>query len=175
MFNKNIFYLLFFIFCTTFSSANINIKYKIGDEIITNYDIINEKNYLVFLRPNLSKLSEKELLRISENSLIREIIKKRELDKIFKNLEDTKFIEDIKKNLFLFKNVKSETEFITLLKQNNIEYEKIIEKMRYEGLWNELISLKYNNPAPESPRNQKRTGSQKKRVFATGFVMHTFS
>ena len=66
MFNKKIFYFLFFIFFTTFSSANINIKYKIGDEIITNYDIINEKNYLVFLRPNLSKLSEKELLEFQK-------------------------------------------------------------------------------------------------------------
>ena len=156
MFNKKIFYFLFFIFLTTFSSANINIKYKIGDEIITNYDIINEKNYLVFLRPNLSKLSEKELLRISENSLIREIIKKRELDRIFKNIEDTKFIEDIKKNLFLFKNVKSEAEFIALLKQNNIEYEKIIEKIRYEGLWNELISLKYKSLVRINKTNLKK-------------------
>ena len=29
--------------------------------------------------------------------------------------------------------------------KNNIEYEKIIEKMKYEGLWNELIFQKYNN------------------------------
>ena len=156
MFNKYIFYFLILIFYSTCSSANIKIKYKIGDEIVTNFDIINERNYLVFLRPNLSRLTQKELLRISENSLIREIIKKRELDKIYKNLKETKFVEDIKKKLFLFKNVKNEAEFITLLKQNNIEYEKIIEKMKYEALWNELISIKYKSLVRINRSNLKK-------------------
>ena len=156
MFNKYIFYFLILIFYSTCSSANIKIKYKICDEIVTNFDIINERNYLVFLRPNLSRLTQKELLRISENSLIREIIKKRELDKIYKNLKETKFVEDIKKKLFLFKNVKNEAEFITLLKQNNIEYEKIIEKMKYEALWNELISIKYKSLVRINRSNLKK-------------------
>ena len=87
--------------------------------------------------------------------MIREIIKKRELDKIYKNLKETKFVEDIKKT-FLFKNVKNEAEFITLLKQNNIEYEKIIEKMKYEALWNELISIKYKSLVRINRSNLKK-------------------
>ena len=55
----------------------LKIKYKIGDEIITNIDILNEKNYLIFLRPNLKNLKKKEIIKNSENSLIREIIKKK--------------------------------------------------------------------------------------------------
>ena len=97
---------------------------------------MDEKKYLIFLRPNLGKLPEKEILKISENSLIREIIKKRELDKVYKKLDEGKFLQEIKKNLFSYKNVKNESEFIALLKENNIEYQKIIEKMKYEGLWN---------------------------------------
>ena len=31
------------------SSAEINIKFMINDQIVTNIDIINEKNYLIFL------------------------------------------------------------------------------------------------------------------------------
>ena len=46
-------------------SSNINIKFKIGDEIITNIDIQNEKSYLIFLRPKLSSLPKNELLKIS--------------------------------------------------------------------------------------------------------------
>ena len=88
--------------------------------------------------------------------MIREIIKKRELDKIYKKLKETKFVEDIKKKLFLFKNVKNEAEFITLLKQNNIEYEKIIEKMKYEALWNELISIKYKSLVRINRSNLKK-------------------
>ena len=44
---KNIFY-FFHKFFLTNASAEIEIKYKIGDEIITNFDILNEKNYLIF-------------------------------------------------------------------------------------------------------------------------------
>ena len=61
------------------------------------------KKYLIFLRPNLSKLPEKEILKISENSLIREIIKKRELDKVYKNLDESKFLQEIKKIFFHIK------------------------------------------------------------------------
>ncbi len=125
--------------------AQIQIKYKIGDEIITNVDIINEKNYLIFLRPDLKELSSDEILEISENSLINEVIKKREIDKLFKNINNEMLLKEIKKKLFDFKNVKSETEFLKLLANSDIEYEKIIEKMKYEALWNELIFRKYNS------------------------------
>ena len=57
--------------------AKVEIKYKIGEQIITNIDILNEKNYLIFLRPDLKNISNKEIIEIAENSLIREIIKKR--------------------------------------------------------------------------------------------------
>ena len=77
--------ILICLFGTT--NAEIKIKYKIFDDIITNIDIKNEGNYLLFIRPELKKLKEEELLLISENSLIREIIKKRELNKIYKNIE----------------------------------------------------------------------------------------
>ena len=35
------------------------------------------KKYLIFLRPNLKSISDKELSQIAKNSLIREIVKKR--------------------------------------------------------------------------------------------------
>ena len=58
---------------TTNLKANIEIKYKIDGEIITNIDLLNEKNYLIFLRPSLANLSEEEILTVSKNSLIREL------------------------------------------------------------------------------------------------------
>ena len=91
---KTSIFIFFVFFVTTKSFSEIIIKYKIDGEIITNIDILNEKNYLTFLRPDLKNISGDELLRISENSLIREIIKKKEIDLIFKNKENDKFIED---------------------------------------------------------------------------------
>ena len=44
-----------------------------------------------------------------------------------------------------FKNIKTEDETLNSFKKNNIEYEKILEKMKYEALWSELIFKKYNS------------------------------
>ena len=136
-----IFFLIFFKSSVSFSQ--IQIKYKIGEEIITNVDILNERKYLIFLRPGLKELPESEITKISTNSLIKEIIKKKELKKIFKD-NNPKIDEQVKKSLFKFKKVKNEKEFINLAKKNNIKYDKVIEKIKYEGLWNDLIFQKYS-------------------------------
>ena len=130
---------------TCIAYSKIEIKYKIDNEIITNLDILEEKKYLIFLRPNLKNLSKVELSNIAENSLIREIIKKKELDRIFKDEENLKFVEEIKKSLFRFKNVKNEDEFKRLLLKNDVSYKTIIQKMKYEAMWNELIFQKYSS------------------------------
>ena len=127
------------------SSIKIDIKYKIDNEIITNLDILNEKKYLIFLRPNLKNLSEIEISSIAENSIVREKIKNKELKRIFKDEENIKFIKEIKKNLFKFKNVTNEEDFKKLLAKNEISYDKIIQKMKYEAMWNELIFQKYSS------------------------------
>ena len=129
----------------SFCYSEVQIKYKIDDKIVTNVDILEEKKYLIFLRPNLQKLSDSEITKISENSIVREIIKSKEIDRIFKKKENKNFTNEIKKNLFLFKGVKSEEEFLKVLKETNLEYKKILKKIEYEGLWNELIFQKYNN------------------------------
>ena len=64
MLNKILFISLLLLLSTSYSKSSIKIKYKIGDEIITNTDINNEKNYLIFLRPDLKNLSNKEILKI---------------------------------------------------------------------------------------------------------------
>ncbi len=133
-----------FLFKNSISYSQIQIKYKINEEIITNVDILNERKYLIFLRPSLKKLPQEEMIKISTNSLIKEIIKKKELKKVFKNIEKKEYAE-LKKNLFNFKKVKNENEFLNLIKKNNINYDKILEKIKYEALWNELIFRKFNS------------------------------
>ena len=136
--------------------AKVEIKYKIGEQIITNIDILNEKNYLIFLRPDLKNISNKEIIEIAKNSLIREIIKKKELGKIFKIDDNSKFLEEVKKNLFSFKGVENEEELRKIIEENNIEYNEVIEKIKYESLWNELIYKKYSSYVKINKKNLKR-------------------
>ncbi len=145
---KNIkfsFFIVLILLISSSLSAKIEIKYKIDDKIVTNIDINNEKKYITFLRPSLSKISDEEINKLAENSIIREIIKQRELDLIFKKEDSSRNLNQIKKRLFNFKNVKNEKEFRDLLINKNIKYEIIIEKMKYEFLWNELIYKKFNS------------------------------
>ena len=60
-------------------------------------------------------------------------------------MTNTSFVDEIKKSLFKFKNVKTEKEFIEITKKNNVNYDIIVEKMKYESLWNELILKKFES------------------------------
>ena len=123
----------------------IEIKVKVQDEIITNFDIENEKNYLFFLNPKLSELSDKRVNNIAKESLITEIIKKNELKKFFDTNVNEKLLNSLEKNFFKSKNIKNKDEFINILKSKNLDYETIKEKLYIEALWNQLIFQKYSN------------------------------
>ena len=136
--------IFFFILFSNSSIAKIEIKYKIGNEVITNIDIENESKYLIFLRSNLKNLPDNELKKISENSLIREIIKKKEINKIYKNINKDVVKKRVNEKLIRFTKVSNEEELRNLLKKNNIDYNIIFEKTKYEQLWNDLIIRKYD-------------------------------
>ena len=74
--NFSIILISFFVLFNSTSKSEINIAVTVDDEIITNYDIQKEANYLKILNPNLSQLDDK-ILEISKRSLIREIMKKK--------------------------------------------------------------------------------------------------
>ena len=127
------------------NAQNLQIKYKINNTIVTNVDIENQRNYLLFLRPNLDELPKEELTALSINSLITNIIKKKEIEKSFETNKNYDFLKKILENLYKVKGVKNLEEFKVLLKKNNLEYEELINKIKLEALWNRLIYLKFNN------------------------------
>ena len=128
-----------------YAQANlIEIKVKLQNEIITNLDIDNEKKYLFFLNPKLQELEELRINKIAIDSLINEIIKKNEVEKIF-NLEQNKnLINIVENNLLVKKNIKNKEEFIQILNSKDLDYNNIKEKLLVEALWNQLIYKKYS-------------------------------
>ena len=63
------------------SEKKIEILFKVNENIISNVDIINEANYLKVLNKGLQNLSVNEILKFAKNSLIKEMIKKDEIEK----------------------------------------------------------------------------------------------
>ena len=132
------------IFFSFFLNLNANsnlveIKVKIDDEIITNLDIENEENYLTFLNPKLKNLDKEKVFNIAKNSLITEIVKKKELAKFIDLNKENNLVNIIERNLLLKKNIKSKNEYKKILNMRNLDYEEIKKKLLIEALWNQLI------------------------------------
>tara|TARA_Y100000294_G_scaffold67987_2_gene64386 strand:- start:5456 stop:6382 length:927 start_codon:yes stop_codon:yes gene_type:complete len=139
-----IFFIISFIFFNFSKSQEIIIISKVDNEIITNIDIEIEKKYLLLLNNNLNKLSEKEIFNLAKNSLIREIIKKKEINKLF-NKQNEKINNKIIENFYKKLGFDKKNEFIKFLDKNNIGFENLKEKLIIEGLWNQIIYSKFNN------------------------------
>ena len=99
------FFLIILNFKNLYAIEN-KILFKIDNEIITTFDIFQEAKYLKVFNPQLKDLSDKELLEISKNSIIRDKIKK---------IEILKFVEVIKvENKFLLQLIKNKYNAIDL-------------------------------------------------------------
>ena len=141
--------IIFFHFIINVYSNEVKILYKVNDSIITNYDILEEVNYLVSLNKNLTQLNKNQLSSNAEKSLIREIIKKDEINKFYEvNYEEE--LESEKINIIIRNfgekiGFKSNQEFQDYLKIKNININDLKKKFVIERFWNQLIFDKYRN------------------------------
>ena len=138
--------IVYFIFSHHINALENKIEFKVNNQIITTIDIGNEVKYLTALNPKLTEMDKDKIKAISTKSLIREKIKKIEIQKIKKNLQ----IEDVYLSKLLEKNyrkinIKSEQEFIDFLANKNLIYDEFKEKIIIEALWNELIFFKFKS------------------------------
>ena len=140
-----IFFLFFNYSNKAFSNENIIIKVKIDNEIITNFDLEKEKNYLIALNPNLKELKIDLQNRIAKESLIKEVIKKNEIQKYFKLNQKNELINVFIKNLYTSLGLNNELSFENYLNQYNWSLNEVKKKIEIESLWNQLIFDRYKN------------------------------
>ena len=145
--------LLCFIFNKT-QSIETKIIHNIQDEIITNIDIKNEYKYLVALNNSLKELDKEKIFNISNESVIRETIKKIEIFKYFDEIKvSEKYINFILKNTYSKLNLKSLDEFEIYLKNYDLNLSEVIKKLSIDAMWNELVIRKY---APQVSINEEQ-------------------
>ena len=138
--------LIYLLNAPALSNENIYIYVSVNDEIITNYDIEKEKEYLKILNPNLNQLDEKKVFDISKNSLIKQIIKKNEIEKKF-NIKKTNIIVDqVFEDFYKKLGIDNENDFKNLLlTKKTYSNNEVKEKLKLEVFWNELIFVNYKN------------------------------
>lgn len=131
----------------TTKANDVKIISKINNDIITNIDIENEANYLRALNKDLDNINKSDLLEISKNSLIKELLKKNEIIKFtnIENFSNDKLLNSILKNFYINLGLQNENEFKKFLNDNNLNLEEVKQKIIIEILWNQLIGRLYNN------------------------------
>ncbi len=135
--------ILFINFETAYSE--IFIKAKVNNQIITNFDIKNEKNYLLALNPNLKNLPNENLNRYAIDSAINEKVKKIEIEKKYQILENNNIIQKIIKDLYSEIGISNIDDFKNYLKKYNIDLNIVKKKIAIEVAWNDYIVQKFNN------------------------------
>ena len=126
-------------FCEIFIVAEIN------QEVITNIDVDFEKRYLVSLNPNLLKLDQNRITDYAKDSLINEKIKRIEIEKRFKIVPNEQLLSKVISNIYTSIGISSLSEFENYLAQNNIDIERVKEKISIEIAWNDLIVKTFTN------------------------------
>ena len=127
------------------ASSNFYIVTKVDNEIITNIDIANEINYLTALNNDLTKIDKNSLINLAKNSLIREKIKKNEINKNSSIKVKEEILKDLIKNYYKKMDLNNLDEFESYLATFNVDLNEIMEKIKIEILWNQIVYLKYSN------------------------------
>ena len=128
------------------NGMEIKIIHKIQNQIITNVDIKNEMRYLLAFNQNLKELDRETIFNISNESLIKQKIKKIEIKRKYKknNLSD-EYLAMLIKEAYSNLGLNSFEEFDSYLKKNNLDIVNFKEKITIQSFWNQLIFAKYNN------------------------------
>tara|TARA_B110001450_G_scaffold249449_1_gene266859 strand:+ start:312 stop:1244 length:933 start_codon:yes stop_codon:yes gene_type:complete len=147
--SKKIYLILFFLFLinvSTEAKINLYVVTKVNEQIITNFDVKKEVQYLKILNPKLLELDEKRIFKLAKNSLINEIIKKNEIKKYTNFDKENLFVKEYLTNLYSSLNYENETDFQNALGsiKGNYSLDEVKEKLKIEILWNELIYVRYN-------------------------------
>jgi peptidyl-prolyl cis-trans isomerase SurA len=100
----------------------------------------------VALNNSLKELDQEKILNISNESIIREKIKKIEISKNFKEIKlNEDYLALLLKNIYSRLNLKSINEFEIYLKDYDLKISDIEKKITIDALWNELIIKKYSS------------------------------
>ena len=162
----NLIYQIIFLvlFSVTLKANEVKIITKIGEEIITNIDIENEYNYLTSLNVSLKQISKDQVISFAQNSLIKEKIKKNELQKFYKLNNKNQTVDLMIEGIYKKLNINSLDEFKLYLKNNNLEFYDVYKKIEIESVWNEMIYQKFKDKIfiDEEELKRKILNSQEK-------------
>ena len=123
-----------------------NIVVMVGDEMITSYDLEQEKLYLSLINQiNINSLNKKQLDDMAKDSLIREKVKLNIINLQKGLVIDDDFININIKQIYEKLGLNSFDELKYLINKNNLNYEEFVNKITIELKWNKIIYSLFSN------------------------------
>tara|TARA_A100001015_G_scaffold307323_1_gene403004 strand:+ start:52 stop:987 length:936 start_codon:yes stop_codon:yes gene_type:complete len=137
--------LIFFLLTSlSLSSINFRIIFKIDNQVVTTYDLEQERNYLLALNPRLNEVDERTLFDIAKKSITKEMIRKNEILKYKElNLQNSQ-INTVLEKMITDLNFSNLQQFQNYLMSYNISVDEIRGKIEIENEWKNLIYAKYS-------------------------------
>ncbi|MDA8537969.1 peptidylprolyl isomerase, partial [Candidatus Pelagibacter bacterium] len=139
------FVLFFFVKADSQIKNKINIIVKIDNQAITNVDIKNEIKYLIAINNQLEEVKFDELKKFAKDSLIKEIIKKKELLNYYVLDQKSEFLDNYIDNFFKKLNINNKEELELYLLKYDLSLDEVTKKFEIEVIWNEYIFTKYKD------------------------------
>jgi len=147
------------------AATDFYIVSRVDNEIITNIDVMDEINYLIALNNELKEIDQKSLINIAKNSLIKEKIKKNEINKYFKSPDaQMQMMDRLIENFYKKLNLNNQNEFENYLASYNLELNDVKKKIRIEVLWNQHIYRHYKDKLNINEEELKKKVSENKSV-----------
>ncbi len=137
-------FLLLFLGKSFAMAGKIAILYKIENQPITNKDIEKEVNYLLLLNDQLKNINDDELIKYATKSLIKDKVKKIELENKLEFGNNEEFIASKLNNFKQSMNLTND-ELNLMLTNRGLSINYLEEKIELEYLWNRLIYLLYKD------------------------------
>jgi peptidyl-prolyl cis-trans isomerase SurA len=129
----------------TYAKERVFIIYNINNDLITNVDLKKETQYLIALNNQLKNLSTNKILNIAKDSILRETVKKIEIEKYFDLKKNNPIVDNYIKNFYTKLNLNNEIEFQEYLQSNGLTMNFVKKKIQIEVEWNKLIYSKFKN------------------------------
>lgn len=138
--------ILFIFFWNVHSISEIknNIIAKVGNQIITAYELENKiRTVLILSNEQINQKNIDKVKKVSLNSLINYKIKNAELSKFNIEINQLAVLNHMK-NISLKLNI-DQNNLQPFFENNQINYEKYVEEIKTEFLWQKLIFEIYSN------------------------------
>ena len=126
---------IFFFIEKSLSATSNKILVKVGNKIITNYELKNKiLTTLVLSKQNINQTNINKIKKQSIDSLIQKKIKQIELDKYKYEVDQSRvdnYLKSISSNNIL--------EFKNIFQNNNISFDLFLEEIQIQFKWQQLI------------------------------------